>query len=241
MSNDEKHDSSSNAAASASPSKTIDDEGGGGGHDNKEPSTLAWVSRLFSSSSFRQTLDEQRLERLQQCQSLAQVLHACRTKQSNRPQLEDFPMGIRSVRYFQWRHEPHDDDHDDDHYGEKTKQRAAAETSCIREEHALWACRAVALKCGQQLVALRDCFGEHTADELLSQDKTAYDCRISSGAGGGGNGSSDMGNVVRDSPTLPNVPCAAFQDALGVCVAKNVKALSERQKQWKKQQQESSN
>ena len=185
--------------------------------------TLSWLSRLASVSSFRQTMDEQRLERLQQCQSLAAVLQACRDKQADRPQLEDFPMGIRSVRYFQWRRTPASSSSstEEESQQQQTQQTVSPSippSSCVREEHALWACRGVALKCGGELVQLRDCFREHSVDELLATDATAYEASTSS---------SDTKDVSGKT-----IPCANLQARLGHCVAQNVAALAERKKKW---------
>lgn len=190
-----------------------------GDEDDTMSSTSSSPWRWMSSlpERYRRTVDEQRVERLQQCRQLADVLRACREDRADRPQLEDFPMGIRSVRYFQWRRR-HDDDDDDD--------AVPADPACLREEHALWSCRAVALRCGGELVRLRDCFHEHhTVTDLLGADVTgtAYQGTQSSGD-----------DHDDDAKKKKNIPCADLQKAVGDCVARNAAALAERRAQREK-------
>jgi len=186
----------------------------------------------FFSSDYREMIDAQRVERLRQCRSLQRVLRACRERVPDRPQLEDFPMGIRSVRYFQWRHGNEDSHTRMSSSSSTTSATATAPTttttttttpstnSCLREEHAVWACRGVALKCGGELVRLRDCFNEYSAEELLDpkNDATAYE--------------SNTTTTTVDKRITP--PCASMQQALGTCVTKNAAALAERRQQYKK-------
>lgn len=135
-------------------------------------------------------------------------------------------MGIRSVRYFQWRRD-HDGDNNYATANASTTAAAAADSSCIREEHALWACRGVALKCGSDLVRLRDCFRQHSAAELLSQTATAYETTTATAT------TTTTTSAQEEECEPPSkVPCATLQQSLGACVAKNAKALAERKKQW---------
>jgi hypothetical protein len=174
------------------------------------------------SSTYQETIDEQRMERLSQCQVLAEILKACRSQQTDRLELEDVPMGIRSVRYFQWR---------DYQTPPATAKKAASSStsppppSCLREEHAMWACRAVALKCGSELVRLRDCFHEQaSASAVLEPPRgrraampmTAYD----------------------SSSAVASLPCGDFQSAVGECVRRNAEALAERQRSGRQERKE---
>ena len=96
--------------------------------------------------------DGARIERLKQCQVLKDILHQCQAKKHNRTQLEDVPMGIRSVRVFDWRGYQHH-----------------GTGSCVREEHALWTCRGVCLRCGAMVDQMKDCFDQHGIENILSQ------------------------------------------------------------------------
>jgi hypothetical protein len=93
-------------------------------------------------------MDDQRLQRLQQCRILERTLQACRDRNVSRPSLEEFPGGIRMIRYFDWRGYEGDD-------------------SCQRELHSVWACRGVGLQCGSDVVKLRHCFQEVGSDAVL--------------------------------------------------------------------------
>lgn len=222
-------------------------------HHNDESSTWAWVGRLISSpASYQRTMDEQRLERLRQCQDLARILQSCRQNQNHqRPQLEDLPIGIRSVRYFRWRKSPEQletEGQTTSHANNANNKQNSnhnhnTDHSCIREEHALWACRGVALKCGQELVQLRDCFRQHTAPELLQATQTAYEngakrtvtttASTTTATTTSSSSSASSPSGVTHPDTSPPIPCASLQQTLGACVAKNATALAERQRQWK--------
>lgn len=155
----------------------------------------------------RRTIDEQRLVRLQQCQQLAYVLKQCQKGQKDRQHLEDFPLGFRSVKYFHWRRPPADD--------ESAPDGLTSDPNCLREQHALWACRAVSLKCGTPLVELRDCFRQHDTASLLKSPGTAYEPN-------------------KKGVDTSLIECAAFQQAVGTCVAANAEALFERKEKWEK-------
>jgi hypothetical protein len=173
----------------------------------KEPPskpTAAWWSFASIRERIEDEMDQQRHERLAQCRSLESALKDCIAKKPNRPRLEDLPSGIRMVRYFDWR------DVTDDPY-------------CQREAHSVWACRAVSLKCGQELLQVRDCFHNQCGTDTItgSPDKkailrhrngsAAYESYLSSEDG------SDSTN-----------PCAKLQQTLGHCVSANAHALLER-------------
>jgi hypothetical protein len=168
-------------------------------------------------------MDEQRLHRLEQCRVLQDVLAECRRgKNKNRTaadtdttdnpnrrlQLEDVPAGIRMVRYFDWRDykaptttatTPNTGD---------TKQK---QNHCLREEHSVWACRAVALQCGAPLAQLKSCFAETGPDSILSSsNQTAY---------------APLAVPVESN----KIPCQWQQQSMGDCVAAAAVQLQERQ------------
>ena len=98
------------------------------------------------------------------------------------------------LRFFHWRELPEN-----------------PATACQREEHALWACRAVAVGCGEPLTKLRDCFDAVGPREVLTQkDGGCYESSHQSSKG------------------KQTIPCAEFQEAVGKCVAKNLHELQQR-------------
>jgi len=142
-------------------------------------------------ASFMDGMDNQRLARLRNCEKLRAILTDCQAQKKDRTQLEDIPMGIRSVRYYQWRDQQMED-------------------SCAREEHALWACRATAVRCGGELVQLRDCFTALSAEQVLDHPETAYE--------------------LNSKNEGLNIPCKALQRTMGDCIKKHTLELDERLK-----------
>ncbi|GAX17949.1 hypothetical protein FisN_18Hu159 [Fistulifera solaris] len=149
------------------------------------PTDSEWFESFLPKSIVRWT-EDQRLDRLQSCRQLDDLLKQCRQKNMERNQLEDFPLGIRMLRYFGWRHKD--------------------DPNCVREEHALWACRAVALQCGADLVQLKNCFKDKGDDAILSETRTSYESK------------SDEDDFS----------CMDLQRTLGSCVLKKANALARR-------------
>jgi hypothetical protein len=133
------------------------------------------------------------------------------TTETRSMHLEDFPPGIRIVRYYDWRN-VHDFDH-----------------TCSREKHAIWACRAGALRCGAELVELRNCFNTAqipppgTVDPISSKN---YGAILNTSA-----------TAYEPKPQNLNkdIPCREFQEKLGSCIATNAAALAEREMNRSKQ------
>lgn len=167
---------------------------------DKSPSKEeATIQQSFLSSikeSWSNFTDEQRLERLDQCRILEGLLSDCRRRgqakqatDDDKPSLHTEPMGIRMLRYFQWR------ELDSSQYA-----------PCRREEHAVWACRAIALRCGRELTDFKSCVDKCGPSILKSE--TVYEGTTSGVESG--------------------VPCGDFQQAIGACVAKNAKEMQQR-------------
>jgi hypothetical protein len=200
--------SSSDTPAGSSSSSTppTNNASGGGG----------WIW-----DTFRSKFDEQRISRLNQCRVLQDLLQECRRRpprrsfqaddsdlekkkdESQHRSLEDVPMGIRSVRYYQWR--------DMENY----------DTGCVREAHALWNCRGVALGCGKDCVALRRCLLKENPETILAHGKTAY----------GLDENDDDVSAALDHGS--SIACAKLQLNLKSCVAKAATELEERCKKSK--------
>lgn len=152
--------------------------------DEQKKMTSDWIDTFLPEPLVRWT-EDQRMERLQSCRPLDTLLKQCRQKDAERRKLEDFPLGIRMLRYFDWRHQE--------------------EPNCVREEHALWACRAVALQCGSDLVQLRNCFREKGDSDILSETRTSYEATCEN-----------------------EFSCMELQRKLGSCVLKKANALVRR-------------
>lgn len=171
--------------------------------DNNENSS--WINQAKQWMSLN--MDNERIGRLKQCRVLQDTLTACRKNaklkqvDNDRLHLEASPPGMRMVTFFRWRH-VHDYD-----------------ATCQREEHSLWGCRAVALQCGQELTALRECFSDKQGlcvsgepidvGEILKHKRTAYE------------------SSKKIKPT-DVIPCREMQEKLGMCIAENSKALARR-------------
>ena len=137
--------------------------------------------------------------------------------------IETVPAGIRMLRYFDWRHLGHPkptaigstetttvEKHTTPTSTESLEQAQKLVATCRREEHAVWACRAIALKCGGELSQVRTCFQSLPgAPTQILHYPTQYE----------GNDDSD--------PSL-QVPCITVQKALASCVAKQATALEGR-------------
>ena len=120
------------------------------------------------------------------------------------PTLENTPGGIRMLRFFHWRELPAEFPH----------------TNCRREEHAVWACRAVAVGCGQPLTQLRDCFDEQGPERILVSRYTTK--------GKGANSQTSYTDAPLDDKKKTKIPCHDYQRAVGTCVASNLHDLQQR-------------
>lgn len=137
---------------------------------------------------------------MRQCQVLKDILQQCRSLEPNRRQLEDVGIGIRSVRYFDWRDE-----------------RPQDESSCVREEYAIWSCRAVGVKCGGELSQLSDCFEKQGPKKMLAKSKTYF----------------EPSKATDDQVEDVDAPCKLLERKLGDCVRENTMALEQRIKERK--------
>jgi hypothetical protein len=217
---------------------------------------------LFGSlqSKWRQISDSQRIDRLQQCQALHDILSECRQRNADpqrhdesrgrelrrkereiqqmssqspsventgrdaatttsaaaeTPTIENTPAGIRMLHYFQWRNLEAEEG--------GASVLGDARRLCTREEHALWACRAVATACGPDLIQVKRCFDE-TGPPILQQ-AAAYD-KVSAVP------STSEEAKVRESAssisTSSSPPCVDVQRSMGSCVARGIDGLNQR-------------
>jgi len=124
----------------------------------------------------------------------------------DRRHLEHSSSGIRMVNFFKWRNL--------DEY----------HSTCQREEHALWGCRAVALQCGSELNLLKLCFDReqglatngHPINPavVLEQKRTAYE--------------TDKIKASSSSSSGNEIPCREYQEQMGKCINESSKALAKR-------------
>jgi hypothetical protein len=177
-------------------------------------------------------VDEQRIERLQHCRIIEDVYNECRrfnklVKQQQQLQLqpspdtattlkrtmhlEDFPPGIRILKYYDWRN-MHDYDH-----------------KCSREKHAVWACRAGALQCGAHLVQLRNCFNSAVTPppgvvDPISMNNKDYGAVLNVAST-----AYEPSKLKQSNSNADTIPCREFQENMGLCIATNATALAERE------------
>jgi hypothetical protein len=172
--------------------------------------------------------DEQQMERLRTCLQLDEILKQCRSKavekksttrqdgEDHTPSdpIESISPGLRTMKYYGWRGILKNESID-------TTIQKDVQSSCSREQHAVWACRAVATGCGHELSTLKVCFENHDNEyNILTTPITGYE-------GGSINTSS--------KPSRPVVPCEDAQRSLGKCVTANAKLLLERKQAREKQ------
>jgi hypothetical protein len=167
-------------------------------------------------SWFSKVQDDQRIERLQRCRELQDVLVNCQSQPRNSKSattsvankynptsIESFSGGLRTMKYFGWRGILQQEELPE-------RVQTAIIKSCSREQHALWACRAVAVGCGKELGALKAGFDQLGEFGVLFEQRTAY----------------EPSNHTEEQ--LAQIPCAHLQSALGTCVQTGANGLLER-------------
>lgn len=183
--------------------------------NNGNSSSSSWSALLPSTWVERWNTfnDDQRVERLHICRQLEKVLDSCRHQNDKNPMaIENLSPGLRVMKYFKWRGILKDLEEEQDNPETSSRFSQAIQNSCAREQHAVWACRAVATGCGQDLSALKSCFESEGAYTVLVHPSTKYDNKIGD----------NTNNVV---------PCQEFQQNLGACVTKGAQDLLQRRQQ----------
>lgn len=171
-------------------------------NDSKDGFMDRLAKKLFASpdSPFTAFADQQRMDRLEQCQQLQRILAACQSANNDArdapmnetEEILDIPQsrsGARIARFFKW-DSPNSDEQNDaqeqstsvlseaassfykgsdnDDVGEcesvqskkSIARRSCYSKDCAIETHELWACRALALGCGNHLGDLRRCLDD---------------------------------------------------------------------------------
>ena len=107
-------------------------------------------------------------------------------------------------------------------------------SSCAREEHAVWACRAISTGCGKDLSELKKCFDDVDHDSgnlpkhvrVLTASYTNYQGIVEK-----------VGDGEASAAMKQQIPCHEIQRRLGSCVTENGKQLLERKQQREAKQQ----
>ena len=169
--------------------------------------------------------------------------------------IESISIGLRNMKYFGWRgilktSAPTSSEKDTTTENQESEPSKKMEpvrdgpdlsvfhpnirSSCAREEHAVWACRAIATGCGKDLSELKKCFDDvDNADSaqlpqhvrVLTAPYTNYQGIVESVAGD------------RAASMKRQIPCHEIQRKLGSCVTENGKQLLERKQQREGKQQ----
>lgn len=231
---------------------------------------------------FEEFDDKQRLDRLSACQDLDRILNNCRERYQNDSQAQSQPanqyghdpiesvsIGLRNMKYFEWRgilsskqRETVQDDNDDDDNNKANVNvnngpdlsvfHPKIRSSCAREQHAVWACRAVATGCGKDLSELKRCFEEvdngkgaqSSSDDglnllpqhirVLTAPYTNYEGIVEKVAAE----SADANANAASASLKQRIPCHEVQRRLGSCVTANGTQLLKRKQQRERQQQQ---
>ena len=194
----------------------------------------------------------------------------------NEDPIESISIGVRNMKYFGWRgilnkssspsaqqKDPSANSETAD-AGDTSDKRAKASaandgpdisvfypkirSSCAREEHAVWACRAISTGCGKDLSELKKCFDDVDHHDTESEPNTGgsralpQHVRVLTSPFTNYVGlvekvgePSDRKNVVS---VKEQIPCYEIQWRLGSCVTENGKQLLERKQQREGRQQQ---
>jgi hypothetical protein len=206
---------------------------------------------LFASPNSPLTAfaDRQRIERMEQCTQLANILSACQAIKAGKQQLgsptEDAILlppsrsAARISRFFKWNgeeeHQPTKSSALDDAFsslsGETNNNntttsssntatpattRPRYSTNCAIETHELWACRALAVGCGNHLADLRRCWDrQHSVSTVVLRTEVKDE--------------QDEGIEFYKDPMKEDHSCRTIQMNMARCVNRHVAELNERQ------------
>ena len=169
-------------------------------------------------------------------------------KNDNVDPIESVSIGVRNMKYFGWRgiikstSPSNESANDEVSKTDDTKAKPTApdgpnlsvfspqiRSSCAREEHAVWACRAIVTGCGKDLSELKKCFEDIDEQDanfpphvrVLTSSYTNYQGIV---------------EKVGSDAIKQQIPCHEIQRRLGSCVTENGKQLLERKQQREKMQ-----
>jgi hypothetical protein len=201
------------------------------------------LERLAVCLQLDQLLKECRQRRGRQSRSHGNS-HSTASSPHARDSIESITPGLRTMKYYGWRGilkstekeekegttssemnaESSNNDTvtaSDSDSGQLSAIHQQIQSSCSREQHAVWACRAVATGCGKELASLKKCFEEdHHVYDILTVPHTGYE-----------NYNNSSSNNNNNNTKQPVIPCWKAQNILGSCVTANAKQLLERKQQ----------
>eukprot|EP00531_Pseudo-nitzschia_arenysensis_P008143 CAMPEP_0116143420 /NCGR_PEP_ID=MMETSP0329-20121206/15444_1 /TAXON_ID=697910 /ORGANISM="Pseudo-nitzschia arenysensis, Strain B593" /LENGTH=234 /DNA_ID=CAMNT_0003638745 /DNA_START=34 /DNA_END=735 /DNA_ORIENTATION=+ len=206
-----------------------------------------FVSPAVLKQRFQEFDDRQRINRLSECRKLDKILNDCRkrnqpgkpktrytTKKDEDDPIESVSIGVRNMKYFGWRgilksstppSQSADGEASDDKKNDTAPEgpdlsvlRPQIRSSCAREEHAVWACRAIATGCGKDLSELKKCFEDVNEEDASSHFPPHVRVLTSSYTNYQG-----IVEKVGDSKMKSQIPCHEIQRRLGSCVTGNGK------------------
>ncbi|KAL3777241.1 hypothetical protein HJC23_013222 [Cyclotella cryptica] len=196
-----------------------------------------------TSSPLSAFADQQRAERLASCRQLESILNSCQAELKNEAAdfnadtltsgdvtVATTRSGIRIARFFRWNlpHADHNKSDSSEIVGGTIKNADGTERlghdnygnvksnfshGCHKETHELWACRALALGCGNYLSDLRRCWDETSQIHARNNSPTNQ------------NSASENDDVRRNRRADA---CREIQQNMAKCVTKNASELAER-------------
>lgn len=185
-------------------------------------------------------MDSQRVDRLKQCRTLHDLLQRCQIQSSGKAgsgeqyyscsEIDNIPEGIRMMRYFDWRRPKNGDGSGGGPSGARADDgnnkglEHGELVPCIREEHSLWACRAVATGCGADLAELKGCMKKHGMKNFLRYPAGyTTDKNVPTASS-----STPIKATASNSAAVDEVPCVDLQRKLSNCVGIEVRGLQQR-------------
>ena len=190
-------------------------------HPDEEKKSQGISSRMYDF------MDQQRLERLKQCQQIDAVVKNClarrnelldnKTPTSEALDINACVPGTRMMRYFGWHEETPGNGasfssllssggaSQDMPSSNPVKHESTTIPSCAKETHALWACRSVCLGCAEHLRNVKECL-DGLPNQVVDIPETAYEPTSYKGV----------------------IPCRESQEELGKCVIQQAKELQQR-------------
>ena len=172
--------------------------------------------------------------------------------------IESVSIGVRNMKYFGWRGilkpptpstpkddpsangESSGDDNETNHDNNPDLSifHPKIRSSCAREEHAVWACRAISTGCGKDLAELKRCFDDvDQVDEVETSGGSRLPQHIRVLTSSYTNYQGIVEKVDGASAMKEQIPCHEIQRRLGSCVTENGKQLLERKQQREGRQQ----
>jgi len=190
-------------------------------NDEKDGFVDTLAKKLFASESspLSSFADQQRAERLAACRQLEDIVNACQaqSKSQNTDELTHETevvttnSGTKIARFFKWGDRSVGESVGDNSESNGVKSKYSY--GCHKEIHELWACRALALGCGNYLKDLRRVMDEDIEITMQKESSTDTKSEITY---------YEKQNSAREKETRE------IQQMMAKCVTKNASELAER-------------